>query len=177
MTGRQVPQDTKYRYPRPEHLRTLYVATVAKDRRVNNYRRHEKDNFPQRPVNNYFHDDRVPLPSPERLLPLPNLNHFVIALLGRYNHRSDAHEPYACDVLYEIPMFAPWSNRCLLGPPRLPLTRGNLVTRITPPSCMTCSRHFSFCTGISMSYRNRYVVVASFSDSLPWHPFRLRHDD
>ena len=25
------------------------------------YRRHEKDNFPQRPVNNYFLDDRVPL--------------------------------------------------------------------------------------------------------------------
>ena len=36
---------------------------------------------------------------------------------------------------------------------------------------MSRSRHFSFCTGISMSYRNRYVAVASFSDSLPWHPF------
>ena len=81
MTDRQVPQDTKYRYPRPEHLRTLYVVTVAKDRRVNNYRRHEKDNFPQRPVNNYFRDDRVQLPSRERLLPLPNSNHSVNAPL------------------------------------------------------------------------------------------------
>ncbi|XBI28701.1 hypothetical protein VPH35_052862 [Triticum aestivum] len=29
----------------------------------------------------------------------------------------------------------------------------------------------SFCTGISVSYRNRYVVVASFSDMLSWHHF------
>ena len=43
----------------------------------------------------------------------------------------------------------------------------------------------SFCTGISVSYRNRYVVVASFSDMLPWHhfcfaavaPFSFRHGD
>ena len=48
---------------------------------------------------------------------------------------------------------------------------GHPVTGITPPSCMARSRHASFCTGISMSYRNRYVAVASFSDSLPWHPF------
>ena len=31
----------------------------------------------------------------------------------------------------------------------------------------------SFCTGISVSYRNRYVAVASFSDMLPWHDFRI----
>ena len=31
----------------------------------------------------------------------------------------------------------------------------------------------SFCIGISMSYRNRYVAVASFSDMLPWHHFRI----
>ena len=42
---------------------------------------------------------------------------------------------------------------------------------------MTRSRHTTFCTGISVSYRNRYVVVASFSDLLPWHPFHFRHND
>ena len=51
------------------------------------------------------------------------------------------------------------------------LTRGNPVVGSTPPSCLTRSRHASFCTGISMGYRSRYVAVASFSDSLPWHPF------
>ena len=29
----------------------------------------------------------------------------------------------------------------------------------------------SFCIGIPVSFRNRYVVVASFLDSLSWHPF------
>ena len=36
---------------------------------------------------------------------------------------------------------------------------------------------FSFAPGSQSSYRNRYVAMASFSDSLPWHPFRFRHDD
>ena len=67
----------------------------------------------------------------------------------------------------------------------VPPSRGNPEVGITPPSCMTRSRHASFCTGISVSYRNRYVAVASFSDMLPWHhfcfaavaPFSFRHGD
>ncbi|XBI70274.1 hypothetical protein VPH35_064796 [Triticum aestivum] len=42
---------------------------------------------------------------------------------------------------------------------------------------MSRSRHFSFCTGISMSYRNRNVAVAPFPLSLSWHPFCFCHDD
>ena len=57
--------------------------------------------------------------------------------------------------------------------PRLPCRRpaGTRNSGAPHHPCMTRFRHFSFCTGISMSYRNRYLAVASFSDLLPWHPF------
>ena len=41
-----------------------------------------------------------------------------------------------------------------------------------PISCVFhTSTHFSFASVSQSSYQNRYVAVASFSDSLPWHPF------
>ena len=57
----------------------------------------------------------------------------------------------------------------------MPLTHGNPVVGSTPPSLACCSHPHAFvCTGISVSYRNRYVAVAPFSDMLPWHHFRYR---
>ena len=64
-------------------------------------------------------------------------------------------------------------------------SRGNPESGGTPPSLHDPHPHASFCTSISVSYRNRYVAVASFSDMLPWHhfcfaavaPFSFRHGD
>ena len=77
----------------------------------------------------------------------------------------------ACCVMYELhPMFAPCPSCHLLGPPLLPLTRGNPVTGITPPS-FARSRHTFFCTDVSMSCRNRNVVVALFCYRCRGTPF------
>ena len=88
-------------------------------------------------------------------------------------------------VLYGMfPVCAPCPFRpfvmflgCLVADPWEP---GN---GITPSSRLT--RFVIFRTGLSTSYRNRYVAVASFSDMLPWHhfcfaavaPFSFRHGD
>ena len=79
----------------------------------------------------------------------------------------------AC-VLYEMLVFAPCSSYhctflliCHAADPWEPGNRDHPTIL-----CMfRTSAHSVFCTGISMSYQNRYVAVASFSDMLPWHHF------
>ena len=82
----------------------------------------------------------------------------------------------ACCVMYELhPMFAPCPSCHLLDSPLLLLTRGDPITGITPPS-FARSRHFLLhrhLNELSEPERCRGTI----SLSLPWHPFRFRHDD
>ena len=90
-------------------------------------------------------------------------------------------------VLYEMhPMFAPCPfascTFLLVRYADEPWEPGNREHPTILHDSLTLT---SFCTGISVSYRNRYVVMASFSDMLPWHhfcftavaPFSFRHGD
>ena len=106
-------------------------------------------------VNNYF---------PQRLEPLRKRT------LRRYNPETPSVD--RMHVLYEMhPMFAPCpfaSCTFLVRHADEPWEPGSREHPTIWHDSLTLT---SFCTGISVSYRNRYVVVASFSDSSPWHPF------
>ena len=100
-------------------------------------------------VNNYF---------PRRLEPLRKRT------LRRYNPETPSVD--RMHVLNEMLEFCTVIESSLRCPSfAVPPSRGNPEAGITPPSCMTRSRHTSFCTGTSMSYRDRNVAVAPF----PFH--------
>ncbi|XBH78543.1 hypothetical protein VPH35_104751 [Triticum aestivum] len=90
----------------PEHLRTR-TTSVAEDPCTTTVALYD-----------YLHDER-----PENRL---------ICTLRRYNRETIVRE--RLHVLYEMhPLSAPCPSCHLLGPPLLPLTRGNPVTGSTPP--------------------------------------------
>ena len=56
----------------------------------------------------------------------------------------------------------------------MPSTRGNPVSGITPPSFASHAHpHFLLHRHLNELSDHRNVAVASFSDSLPWHPFHF----
>ena len=128
-------------------------------------------------VYHYFHDARERLP-PRRPVNVYEMYHYRRPVNVYFPLRTRS----ARNARFEgiTPRRRPWTEcmccmRCTLCLHRarllharsssfaMPMNRGNPVTGITPPS-LACSAHphASFCTGISMSYRDRNVAVAPF---------------
>ena len=104
---------------------------------------------------------------------LPSLNAFCPeCTLRRYNLETMPVDKCMCCMRCTLVCSVP--ELSLHVPPRSPCCRlvGTRNPESLPISCVFhTSAHFSFASVSQSSYRNRYVAVASFSDSLPWHPF------
>ena len=125
---------------------------------------------PKTNVYHYFHDARERLP-PRRPVNVYEMYHyrrpvnvyFPLRTRSARNARFEGITPrrrsWTECMLYEMPVL----HRVRLSLVSMPLSRGNPEAGITPPS-LACSAHphASFCTGISMSYRDRNVAVAPF---------------
>ena len=108
-----------------------------------------------------------------RLLPLPpNSNRLGNAhFAGITTETTPVNE---CCVMYEMLVVATCLSCSLRVPRCLVVDMWEPGIREHPIFLHDTLAPTSFCMGISMSYRNRNVVVAPFPLSLSWHPFRLK---
>ena len=110
----------------------------------------------------------------ERLLPSMILNHPEMHA-SRYNPETTT--AMRCPCMYEMhPCFASSLNyRCTFPLFCLATDMWELGIRDHPTisSMFRTSARFSLASVSQSSYRNRYAVVAPFSDMLPWHHFRI----